>query len=231
MDSVQSQSIDSQFNEFSYKPVPPLAPVTLCLGICSATALLSLAGLAIGAVGILLGLVCLLRIRKANGEMGGRLLTWIGVVLSVLFLASGSSLHAYYFATEVPEGYQRINFTRDIAKKGFVLEEGVTRVNADVRALDGKKIFLKGYMYPTRQTKNIESFVLVKDNLECCFGGQPKQSDMILVKMQKGKTVEFTTGLIAIAGVFHSEKAQQSGDLVPVYELKGFQFNQARTSF
>ncbi len=42
-------------NEFNYKPVPPMAPVSLVIGLFSAIALLSYIGVAIGIVGIIVG--------------------------------------------------------------------------------------------------------------------------------------------------------------------------------
>src|SRR5262245_54647770 len=83
--------------DFDYHPVPPLAPITLFLGICGIAGLIGLPALSIGVAGIVTGLLCLWQIRRAEGELGGAVLAKIGLFLSVLFLVSGSALHAYTY--------------------------------------------------------------------------------------------------------------------------------------
>lgn len=225
---------DPGFDEFSYKPVPAIAPVALLLGICSASALLSVMGIAFAIFGAFLGTVGFWKIRSSRGEMGGAKLSVTGAVLSLIFLVSGVSYHSYLYATEVPEGFRRVNFNRDISRKGFAPgANGVPEPNPDVMALNGKEVFLKGYMYPTRQTTGIQSFVLVKDTGECCFGGQPQMTDMIEVDLGQGMAVDHHEQiLVAVAGVFRVNPAGGQSDLSPIYRLEASHFHApARTSY
>ncbi|MCC7420024.1 MAG: DUF4190 domain-containing protein [Planctomycetaceae bacterium] len=222
---------DEPVGEFSYRPVPVIAPVSVFLGLCGIIGLFNMVGLGIGLAGLVLGTMATLRIRGSNGEYSGQWLAMTGAVVSLVFLASGSALHAYTIATEVPDGFQRINFTRDISKKGFVDEDGETTIHPDVRVLDGQPIFLKGYMYPERQTNGLTEFVLVKDNLQCCFGGQPQLTDMMTVTMDKGMTVDFTTEQVSVAGIFRARAPQQSGALQTVYKIEASYFTPSKTSF
>jgi len=155
----------------------------------------------------------------------------LGVALSTFFLVSGVAYQSYVYANEVPEGYHRLNFSSDISAKGFVTKDGVQAVNPDVLELDKKNVFLKGYMYPTRDTEDLKSFILVKDNGQCCFGGQPDVKDMILVEMQGNKSADFYSGLVSVAGEFLAEAPTAAGELRPVYQLKGDHFEQARTAY
>ena len=53
-------SRDVQFDaaeEFAYRPVPPLAPISLFLGFCALSGFVGTPCLAVGAVGMLLGAV------------------------------------------------------------------------------------------------------------------------------------------------------------------------------
>ncbi len=224
-------SIPREENEFDYRPVAVLAPVSLFLGLASSLILFGLIGAAVCILGIVTGSICLWQIRRSCGELGGRTLGRIGLGLSVLFLVSGSALHAYTFATEVPEGYQRVSFNNDIAKKGFVVQNGVAGLHPDVQQLEEKKVFLKGYMYPTGEEEGITAFILCKDNLECCFGGQPKLTDMILVELQDGQTIDYTQSLVAVAGVFRTNPASGVAGQNPVYQIDGVQAGRAKTSF
>lgn len=232
IEHVSSRVLDPEFEQFSYKPVPPLVPLTLLLGVVSALSLLSVIGLVLALGGIVLGTVCLLKLRNSMGGLGGWKLTWTGFALSWLFLLTGTGWHSYLYATEVPEGYERISFGADISRKGFIVESGQVKPHPDLRALDGKKVFLKGYMYPTRQTEGIQSFVLVKDSGDCCFGGQPKITDMVEVVMQDGKTVDDCRLLVSVAGVFRLTNEGGQSELSPVFRIEGHHFEgPARTNY
>ncbi len=224
---------ESELQNFDYRPVPILAPVTFVLGILASIGLIGIFGLLFGLMGTIVGLICIWKIRKSEGALGGSLVAWTGFVLSFLFFVGGTTFHTYTFATEVPEGYKRVNFYYDISKKGFEGKPGRPEFHPDVKALDNQKIFIKGFMYPTRQTEGIASFLLVKDSGQCCFGGQPQQSDMMIVNMQSGKTVKYRTGMVSIAGTFHCQKSEGLTGLneKPVYALDGDLMEASRTSF
>lgn len=231
MTSSVSEGYIDPANEFNYKPVPPMAPVSLVLGLLSSIALLSQIGIYVGALAIVVSFVSWTRIRKSMGELGGKTLAMTGLFLSVVFVTSGISRHTYAYATEVPDGYERKNFYHDFSKKGFVTVKGLSDYHEDVKALDGKKIFLKGYMYPTRETENLNSFVFVKDSDKCCFGGEPALTDMIVVNMKEGQTVDFHDGMVAVSGTFRLKDIRDGGNLKPVYELEGEVFSHSRTLF
>ncbi len=189
------QNTDIVQDDFSYKPVPPTAIVGLALALLSFIALFGIIGLAIAVFGIIVSLISLLNIKRSDGELGGRTIATAGAVLSTFFLLSGISYQSFVYANEVPDGFHRLNFSSDIAAKEFVVKDGVTSVHPEVLKIDNQKIFLKGYMYPTRDKENLKSFVLVKDNNQCCFGGQPDAKDMILVELQGDKRADFIVAL------------------------------------
>lgn len=220
----QTHAVDSSAGEFDYHPVPPLAPIALFLGVCAFAGLLGVPGLAIGVVGTITGLLAVRQIKRAEGELGGAVVAKAGLWLSLTFLISGSALHAYVYATEVPEGYQRVSFNWLAGEQPQTSQEGL-KVTPAVAELDEKPIFIKGYMYPTRQMTGLTEFVLVKDTGQCCFGGNPKITDMIVVKFKDGMTVNHKPQtLVAVAGTFHAESVVQSGELTAIYSLDGTHF-------
>jgi hypothetical protein len=224
-------SLSNEFSsgEFNYRPVPVLAPVTLFFGVCSLIAFLSnVVGAVIGLFGIVTGAVCLLVIRRANGEMGGKSICKIGLGLSALCFLAGLLLNWYHYSTEVPEGFQRVHFPSEISQKGFVFEKGIRKLHPDVAKLEGKKVFLKGFMYNTNTTVNLDKFLMLKDNGQCCFGGDPKQTDMIWIEMQ-GKKVDKHDVMVAVAGVLRCNPNAPEGS--PVYVLEASEFEPARTSY
>lgn len=216
---------DGGRSEFECPPVPPLAPITLFLGVCAIGSLIGIPGLAIGVAGTLTGLISMRQIRRAEGELGGGMLAKIGFLLSVLFLVSGSALHAYTYVNELPEGHERIAFRWLSSQPIANTKEKGVEFTPEVAALEGKPIFIKGYMYPTQSRVNLSEFVLVKDNKDCCFGGNPNLTDMIVVKLKDGLRVNHRDGLlVSVAGTFHARGLVQSGVLAGVYTIEGTHF-------
>jgi hypothetical protein len=220
-------SRDVQFDpaeEFAYRPVPPLAPISLFLGFCALSGFVGVPCLAVGVIGMLVGAIALWQIRRARGDLGGRAIALLGLGLSALLLVAGSGYHAYAYVTEVPDGYSRVSFL-DLATHVPTFDEGKVHVAPEVAALDGKPIFIKGYMYPTGRQSGITEFVLVKDTGQCCFGGQPKLTDMIVVKFDDGKMVNHREQvLVGVAGIFRANAVVQSGVLTGIYQIEATHF-------
>lgn len=218
-------------DDFLYTPVPVFVPLSLGTAAVSLVAFLWELLTVIPLLGAAFGAIAMLQISRARGGLGGWWLAVTGTVLCTVMLVASGGLHAYTIMTEVPAGYQRINFASDISAKEFVAVDGKVSPPAEVLALSQQQVFLKGYMYPTRQSTNLPRFILCKDSGDCCFGGQPKQTDMMLIEMQDGATVNFATGLVAVAGEFLAEPSLDPTGLQPVYKLKCKYFSPAKSSF
>jgi hypothetical protein len=227
----------SEPQTFDYRPVPVSAPVAVFFGISGLLSFLTVAGLPVALIGLFLSALCLLKIRRSAGEYGGTWLATTGLLLSAIAFFGGATVQSVAYATEVPEGHARLNFTDDIANKGLVVEQGRIAAPPEVAALDGKPIFLKGYMFPMRQTEGLPTFVFCRDSGDCCFGGSPKTEDMIYVRMKDGMTTDYFPGLVSVAGTF-ALRRDQSGDLAtvseigqPIYEMTATLVEPSRSSF
>jgi hypothetical protein len=89
----------------------------------------------------------------------------------------------------------------------------------------------KGYMYPEGRPDGISTFILCRDNGQCCFGGQPKLTDMIKVKMADGRTAQFSDHMVSVAGIFRLRDLRKAGNLEPAFELEATHFGPAKTSY
>ncbi len=85
-----------------------------------------------------------LGIQKYPTELSGKPVALIGLALNLLLSTIAPARHAYIYATEVPEGFERISFAT--LKSPMGAPDAPTK---EALSLDGKKIFLKD-MY-TRQ--------------------------------------------------------------------------------
>lgn len=170
-------------DDFDYVPVSPWAPLSLVAGVVSLTALLNLFGLYLALFGLLVGLAAVLRIRSSLGAVKGQPMAAAGLLLASLSVVGGGYRTAHAYRHEVPDGFRRVHFPKEIAELQFVYINGKRKIPAEVAELVGKKVYLKGFMWATQDTEGLTRFILLKDNGECCFGGRPKSHDFITVTL------------------------------------------------
>lgn len=185
-----------------YRALSSAAVASVVVGLLSVLSAVSwILGL-IPAFGILLGLHALWRIRRFPEELTGRGVALGGITLSLLFWAIGWGWQGYVYATEVPDGYMRLSYaTLQPSAPGELFP-------ASARELDGQQVFIKGYVYPGSQRTGIQQFILCRDNGDCCFGGEPKLTDMIQVTLKAPLRLNYATRAFRVAGTFRVEPAQ-----------------------
>src|SRR5262245_18747986 len=85
-------------------------------------------------------------------------------------------------------------------KKGDPFQRSM--LTEKIEKLHGSAIRIRGYMLPSFQQKGITQFVLLRDNMECCFGPGAALYDCILVEMADGKSISYTVRPVAVQGKF-----------------------------
>ncbi len=188
-----------------YRAVSKSAVLSLVIGLLSFAALLFPVLLALPAVGIVVGVVALAKVRRYPNELSGRPAAVLGLLLGGSLLVAGSVLHSVVYATEVPEGFQRISF----ADLQPVPEAPHMPIPPKALELNGAKVFIKGYVYPDGQQYNIKRFILIPDMGTCCFGGQPKLTDMVEVTLRD-----------PLRTIFERRKRRLAGTLMVDQRLK-----------
>jgi hypothetical protein len=161
---------------------------------------LGMAGAAFALFASVLGFSAFLTIRRFPLEYTGGGLARVGLIGGVLLFALGSTASAYTYVTEVPKDHIRVGF--------WELQPDPDRPELPVgpKALEvaEKKIFIKGYMHPGVASRGkVNHFILVPDMGTCCFGGQPKMTDMIEVVSPESEGISYSTRRIKLAGTFH----------------------------
>lgn len=168
--------------------------------------------------GLLLGYSGYRSIRRYPLEYTGLNVARFGMVACVLLFCGSVGYHSYVYATEVPEGYMRVSFSELQPDYKTVLPIPKRAVE-----LRGERIFIKGYMHPgVSGMGKVNQFVLVPDMGTCCFGGQPKLTDMILVNTTSDAKVRYGTRLLRLGGEFDlGEQMQDFGEVKNVlYRLE-----------
>jgi len=229
--TFEASSIAGEEESLQYRALHTGALIGLVLGILSVfvaiTAVNSLAGCLLVApiplVGIIVSLRALATIRRHPDQYTGQSLARIGLALSVVFLIGGVGYGGYVYATEVPEGYTRISF--NTMKPDELQERGGVVVPPDVASLNGKKVFIKGYIRPGSATTrtNIDRFLLVRDNNQCCFGdlAKVKYYDQMVVQITSGDRVDDKLSLVRVGGILEIHPENMAfGSQAPVFSLK-----------
>ena len=176
------RTIDSAFTEAhetqQYRSISKAAVVCVVFALMSVLAFMFEALVLLPLLSICFGLFALSQIKKYPEELTGKTATQIGVAVSSIVLVSAVVMYAYIYATEVPDGYQRISF--------YTLEPNKrTKLPVSEAALefDGEKVFLKGYVRPGMKKNRLKKFIMVGDFGSCCFGGNPKITDVVAVRL------------------------------------------------
>jgi hypothetical protein len=99
-----------------------------------------------------------------------------------------------------------------------------SKLTPAVEALFGRRIRIRGFIHPNVPfNSGITRFVLVRDNMECCFGPGAALHDCIFVEMVPGQTIDFTTRPITIEGRFSFRELLDpiDGRVLAIYHLEG----------
>lgn len=194
---VRSQPAETHASG-GYRAVSTWAIASLVLAVLSP---LAFADWWLGVVplaGIVVGTIGWWQTTARSDAVVGRPLAIGGVVLCGVLLAAGLVTLTRTYLAELPEGFERINYSMLQPLPG----DPATAIPDSAYAVDGKDVLLKGYMYPGSEQEGIVQFLLVRDQGDCCFGGNPKITDRVLVTLSDRDGIDFTPRLVKIAGRF-----------------------------
>jgi hypothetical protein len=128
-------------------------------------------------------------------------------------------------ATSRPSTHQQVReITFDDIKLDLAKDEAFTRerLTPRVEELAGGQVRIRGYILPSFQQRGLTQFVLVRDNQECCFGPGAALHDCVVVRMQPGKTADFSIRPVAVTGGFRVEELRgPDGRHLAIYALDG----------
>ena len=107
----------------------------------------------------------------------------------------------------------------DIAKGAPFKRDMLTK---EISALEGQLVRIRGYMLPSFQQSGIKKFVLVRDNMECCFGPGAAIYDCVIIEMQGSSSASFSVRPMAVEGIFKvSEFKGPDGKHLAIYHIDG----------
>jgi hypothetical protein len=98
---------------------------------------------------------------------------------------------------------------------------GEEQIPGTVKAWNGKKAIITGYMVPVKMDKGlVTEFLLMRNTMACCFGSVPNMNEWVIVKMKKG-----VQPLMDVPVAFYGELKVgamfENGYMTGLYELAG----------
>jgi hypothetical protein len=197
-------------------PMVLLAVVSMQFQVGDAVPL-GVLGAIFAGVAAVLGVSALRTIRRYPNEYTGVRLARAGLIAGCICAVTGVAAAVITYATEVPDGYSRVRFGELQPDPDHPEYYPLSPKAVEIA---GQNIFIKGYMHPgVASMGKVNHFILVPDMGTCCFGGQPKPTDMIEVYVPDGKPrVAYSPRKLKLAGTFAlTDRPTQSLGLVGVW--------------
>jgi hypothetical protein len=205
VDNVYTSPLDNVYTspsgdaEFTYKALSRAAILATTFGVMGLMAWVAPLLSFLPLLAVIFAFAAFGNLKKYSEELTGKVWAWVGLVLGSTLLVAAPVKHTYVYFTEVPDGYERVSFGDLKSPTG-----GQDIPTQAAFEMNGKKIFLKGYIHPTSVSgMNAKTFVLVPDWATCCFGTQPPKTHMIEVRLTNDKFAQKSFRQHSLAGTFY----------------------------
>lgn len=128
-------------------------------------------------------------------------------------------------------GYLKLGFDR-LASYPFTVppqdgtaapvESGDEQIPAAIKAFDGKKAMVTGFMMPVKMNGGlVKEFLLVKDPMMCCYGVVPNMNEWVVVRMKGDGVRPLMDVPISLYGDLKVGALYENGYLTGVYAMDG----------
>jgi hypothetical protein len=98
---------------------------------------------------------------------------------------------------------------------------GEEQIPANVKAWNGKKAVVSGFMVPVKMEKGmVTEMLLMRNTQACCYGSVPNMNEWVVVKMKKG-VAPLMDVPVAVHGALKVGAMFENGYMTGLYELEG----------
>ena len=96
------------------------------------------------------------------------------------------------------------------------------QISPQIQAMDGRKVKIQGFMLPLDMSDgNLRTFMLLKDQMACCFGNMPRLNEWVYVRVPKKKRIGIHQDvLITLFGTLHVGAKFEGEVLTGIYHLE-----------
>jgi hypothetical protein len=191
-----------------YRSLSGLAVTSLIFGLLSVLVFVDWLLAILPATAIVLAVLALRKIRALGGDWVGAGLARAGAALAIAFWILSYAWLWHAQAKEIPYGYTAVSYY-DLQADPTVRGQWVPPY---AQSLEGKKIFVKGFMYPSRQQSSLKGFVISRDNGTCPYClPNPRPTDLIQVELTGDLRINYTDRLLRIGGELRVQPEPKPG--------------------
>ncbi|MGC4004133.1 MAG: hypothetical protein QM811_13840 [Pirellulales bacterium] len=205
--AIERSSVGDEAWE-NYRPIPIFAVVSLLVSIAGLVAFFDSFMLSIGVFTLVMAVMAWFSVRKNRDVVRGTAVAGVALALGLVNTLGAGAYHVYDYATEVPEGYVRLSYAKLQPD-----ERDPVAWDLKIQQLDGTKVFIEGYALAGNQQKGIKTFILCRDKGDCCFGGNPKISERVLIQLTDPVGIDYTDREQKFIGVFRNKKLSNAVDV------------------
>jgi hypothetical protein len=172
-------------------------------------------------------------LKQGLADPGATIVRMERALIAVATLATAFCLAAAIAGAAQDSGASRspgfVSARRDKAPKdalswdllvSYEYQPGLATLPDGVKALDGTKVVVRGYLLPLVEYDDIHEFVLVQHNMSCCFGmalGISGQIQVALAKNSRG--LPNSSEMLEVRGTFRVVETKEQGILVSIYRI------------
>ena len=108
-----------------------------------------------------------------------------------------------------------------LAYRGVSWRE-LSEVPSALRTLDGQRLRLNGYVVPLEmEGQRIQSFLLVRDQMLCCFGKMPALHEWVFVEFPRGAGLELQSDRpVEVSGRLWAREEREKGVVTSLYRME-----------
>jgi hypothetical protein len=107
-----------------------------------------------------------------------------------------------------------------------VLKDPDQQIPATVKAYNGKRVSLKGFMLPLKVEGGLVTELLImRDQSMCCYGAVPKINEWVSVKMTSKGVKPVMDQAVTLSGTLKVGAIRENGYLVGIYQMDGEKMN------
>lgn len=127
------------------------------------------------------------------------------------------------------DGYWRVSFA-NLASYSYPMPPdnappkagSVEGIPAEVRALEGKRVAVQGYMVPVKMEGGfVKEFLVLRSAMMCCYGLVPKANEWVYVRLKGKGTVTMMDVPLSFYGTLHVGAVVEDKMFAGLYQIDG----------
>jgi hypothetical protein len=102
----------------------------------------------------------------------------------------------------------------------YEYKPGLASLPDAIRALDGTRVSMRGFLMPIYEFDDIHEFSLVASHMSCCFGVPAGLNGQVYVKVAGKRGLPNTNEPLRVVGTFRAKEIKEAGYVLAIYAIE-----------